>query len=87
MLTCKEVTHLISESLDRDLPLRQRMAMRLHLLMCKFCLRYKKQLLFIRDAIRQYSNKIEEGTISPAISLSTQARQRIQRLLNQKKLD
>ena len=49
MLSCKDVTRLISESMDTSLPIGKRIGMRLHLLMCKFCSRYERQLLLIRD--------------------------------------
>jgi hypothetical protein len=83
MLSCKDVTQLISESMDRDLPVRKRMAMRFHLLMCKFCSRYEKQLLFIRNTVRQYTHKIEDDSSLPTHYLSAEARERIKRVLNQ----
>ena len=85
MLSCKEVTRLISESLDRELSLGQRIGLRMHLLMCKFCSRYKKQLQFIRDAIRLYSVKIEEEQFFPSLSLSKEARLRLKNSLNLQK--
>lgn len=44
MRTCREVTELVSASLDRDLPLTGRLGVRLHLLMCKPCALYERQL-------------------------------------------
>ncbi len=83
MLSCKEVTRLVSESLDRKLPLSQRIAMRMHLLMCKLCSRYKKQLLLIREAIRHYSLQTEDVPPLTPDSLSPQASERIRRSLRQ----
>jgi hypothetical protein len=40
---CKTVTRLQSEALDRKLPLRQRLGLRGHLLLCQWCRRYGKQ--------------------------------------------
>jgi hypothetical protein len=40
MLSCREVTERASDYLDRALPLRQRLAVRLHLFMCQHCRRY-----------------------------------------------
>jgi len=34
MLSCKEATRLVSESLGRELPVRQRLSLRFHLMMC-----------------------------------------------------
>lgn len=80
MLSCKEVTHLVSESLDRKLPLWQRLMVRLHLLMCKFCSRFQRQMFFLRDAVRQHSGTDDlEETSFPG--LSPEARERIKQTL------
>ena len=44
MLSCKEVTKLVSENLDRDLPLWRRIGLRLHVTMCKGCSAYRRQI-------------------------------------------
>lgn len=44
MLTCREVTELANDYLDRELPLLARAQVRLHLLMCSHCRRYVDQL-------------------------------------------
>lgn len=53
MLSCKDVTRLLSESMDHSLPLGKRIGVRLHLLICKFCARYERQLLLIRETVRR----------------------------------
>ncbi len=75
MLTCKEVSTLVSESLDHSLPLRQRMGVRFHLMMCSMCRTYKKQTLQLRDAMRTYARR------EPTEHLSKEARQRIKNAL------
>lgn len=55
MLKCKEVTHLLSEALDRKLALGERVPLSLHLAMCKGCRNYGRQLDLLRQATRQYS--------------------------------
>lgn len=81
MLTCKEVSHLVSESLDRKLPLWQRIQVRMHLLMCRFCSRFRKQSLFLRDAARHYLSAVEEAETGPGAALSPEARDRIKQSL------
>jgi hypothetical protein len=81
MLSCKEVSHLVSESLDRTLPLWQRIQMRLHLLLCRFCSRFQKQTLFLRDAARHSLMAVEEIETGPGMALSPEARDRIKRSL------
>lgn len=44
MLSCREVTDKASDYLDDALPLGQRMALRMHLAMCRHCRRYLRQL-------------------------------------------
>jgi predicted anti-sigma-YlaC factor YlaD len=39
-MSCQEVTELLADYLDGQLPLRQRIVFRLHLLMCRDCRRY-----------------------------------------------
>jgi hypothetical protein len=79
MLNCKEVTHLVSESLDRKLPFHQRVGIRIHLLMCKLCSRYEQQLLFIRKVSR--AQKMHNENDEPHISLPLEAQKRIKNIL------
>jgi len=79
MGNCKKVTQMVSESLDRKLPLHQRMGIRIHLLMCKFCSRYRKQLLILREAMRLQERYVEDTKPSP--TLRPEARERIRRFL------
>lgn len=50
MLSCREATHVMSAAHERELGLRERIALRLHLLMCKGCTNYSHQMSFIRQA-------------------------------------
>lgn len=52
MLNCKQNTELLSQSFDRPITFRERMAIRMHLLMCRGCRNFEKQLAFIRKAAR-----------------------------------
>ena len=77
MHNCKEVTRMVSESMDRKLPLHQRMGIRVHLLMCKFCSRYRKQLLILREAMRLQESYVQDT--KPSFALHPEARERIKR--------
>lgn len=79
MLSCRETTQLISESLERKLPLRQRMAVRAHLLMCRFCSRFRKQLFFMEKAVGLFVENEKEGKlpVDREPYLSPEARERI----------
>jgi len=74
MLTCKEVSTLVSESLDHPLPFRQRMGVQFHLMMCSLCRTYRRQVLTLRGMARHADD-------FPAEHLSREARQRIKNTL------
>jgi Mn-dependent DtxR family transcriptional regulator len=79
--SCEEVTQLVSESMDRKLPMGKRIAVRIHFLMCKFCRRFNHQLLFIRKAGQQYKDKATEEREQYEHSLSPEAAERIKQSL------
>ncbi|MBM3839359.1 MAG: hypothetical protein FJ398_15595 [Verrucomicrobia bacterium] len=56
VLTCKEVTQLASQSLDRTLPRKQRFQMRVHFLLCVWYQRYARHLHFIHRAAPRYAD-------------------------------
>lgn len=77
-LTCKETTLLVSQSLDRQLRWGDRLAVRFHLFVCEACKRFKRQIAFLRRAVRRGAEQIEEAS---ALKLSAPARRRIGRAL------
>ena len=79
MFKCTEVTKKVSESLDRKLPLHHRILIRMHLLMCKYCTRFRQQLLILQEAVRLGDLAVE--TPDPAPILSAEARERIKQSL------
>jgi len=79
MLSCKDVTRLLSESMDRSLPLGKRVGVRFHLLICKFCARYERQLLLIRETVRRLVAAEDRPGESPGETLSAEARERIRK--------
>lgn len=52
MATCKEVHRLVSEGLDRDLSVIERLRMRLHLKICRACSNFSGQMALLRRAMR-----------------------------------
>lgn len=51
--TCREVHRLVSEGMDRNLTLTERVRMRLHLMVCAACTRFDRQMALIRSAMRR----------------------------------
>lgn len=52
--TCKEVTALVIAREDRTLPWQDRLAVRLHLAICEACPTFERQVLTMRNAMRQW---------------------------------
>ena len=53
LLTCKETTRLVSQGLDRELAFGERVALRVHLAICVGCRRARRQMRFLRSAVRE----------------------------------
>jgi len=52
-VTCKEVHRLVSEELDRDLSLMDRVRVHLHLRICNACKNFDGQMRLLRRAMRR----------------------------------
>ena len=82
MLSCKEVSCLVSKGLDNRLSWRERFGLRIHLMMCRLCRRYVQDMRFLRRAFKQQAG--EEGKPSPATgaTLPNASRKRIKQALH-----
>ncbi len=81
MLSCKETSLLVSESLDRRLSWRERVALRMHLVVCDACRTFANQMAFLHTAARRFGR----GTnATESLRLSPDARERIARELRNK---
>ena len=78
MPTCRQAGRLQSEALDRPLSLPKRFGLGLHLMLCKWCRRYGKQLRFLRRAAHEHDDDLLEA--EPR-RLSPEARNRLKHLL------
>ncbi|MEO6972717.1 MAG: zf-HC2 domain-containing protein [Rhodoferax sp.] len=54
--TCKQVAALLIAREDRLLPISDRIALRLHLAACQACPIFERQVLTLRNALRQWRN-------------------------------
>ena len=79
MFNCKEVSRRVSESMDRNLPLYQRMLIWMHLLMCKYCTRFRRQVKMLRELCT--SHRLDENSPDPDVTLSSDACGRIREAL------
>jgi len=56
MLTCRQATQLLSEKQDRPLLLREQSNLQLHLLVCRSCHRYGKQIKTLSQLSKAFKN-------------------------------
>ena len=76
--SCRQVSQMQSEALDRSLPFSKRAAMRLHLLVCSWCRRYGKQIRFLKSAAQEHGEDFESAG---AHGLSEEARERMKQAM------
>ena len=64
MLSCRELVEETTSTLSLDeLQRRQRWAVRLHLLICRHCRRYVRQLKLLMDILPQLHKTADEQTV------------------------
>jgi len=84
MLTCKEVSELVSQTPERPLSFRERLGIKLHLMMCKLCSRFTRQMKFITKATNTFMYQPEECLDHDhATQLTDEARERIKNKLKE----
>ncbi len=68
MLTCREVTALCSQELERRLGIREQVSLHSHLIMCSGCTNFRQQMKTLRQIMRAYSDgrSVSEDNIDPS---------------------
>jgi len=79
MFSCKDVSQKVSQAMDTPLPFHHRMAVRMHLFMCRYCDRFRHQLMMLRKLSRH--TEVEPTSDTPAESLSSEAKERLKKTL------
>ena len=64
--TCREATALMVAREDQALPWADRLALRLHLMACAACPRFARQMLTMRNSMRQWRHYVETESFSDA---------------------
>ena len=75
MLSCKQLVAQSSDYLDAQLPLRGRIAVRLHLAMCVHCRRFIRQMKVSQALLRQMPEEPVADLDALADLLSRQQKQ------------
>jgi predicted anti-sigma-YlaC factor YlaD len=60
-ISCREVTRLLSEGLDKDLPPEEQARLRAHLAFCRGCQRLRERMEFLRRAMRKIVDQEDSG--------------------------
>ncbi len=81
LLKCEQSTRLVSQSLDQDLSVAERWAVRLHYGGCWSCRRFRKQIELLRQATRTGHAAHESD------QLSSEARRRIEEAIRNAGMD
>jgi hypothetical protein len=76
--TCRDASRLQSEALDTKLGFSKRLGLSLHLMICKWCRRYGKQIRFLRQSAHEHPESLSEAVPQ---KLSPEARERIKQRL------
>ncbi len=79
MFRCNDVSQKVSQSLNASLPFHHRMAIRMHLLMCRYCSRFRRQLIMLRKMSRLMDD--EPSTDETSATLSNETKERIKKAL------
>lgn len=66
MMNCQQATRLLSESQDRPLSLKERAALKFHVMMCSGCKNFSNQMFDIRDLARTYAKEAEQADEKPS---------------------
>jgi len=77
MLNCKQASQLASRSMDEKLPLWKNMVLKMHLILCRSCTNFARQLHFLRKASNRSKPNLD-------FQLADEARQRIASALKDK---
>ncbi len=59
MMNCIEATRLISDAQEQAPSTRDRLALQVHLLLCKGCKNFSLQIPFLRRTMRAYSERVD----------------------------
>ena len=83
-LPCRDMTALLSKSMDTSLPFWERAAVGFHMTYCRACRRFKKQMAMLQERLRQVADEFAAGRDDAGLpGLSAVARTRIERSLRE----
>jgi predicted anti-sigma-YlaC factor YlaD len=66
MLNCVEATRLMSDAQERELALKEKLSLKLHLMMCSGCRNFEAQMPVLRRIARTYARGENERADGPS---------------------
>lgn len=82
---CEDITRLISKSLDTRLSIREKWQVRIHIIGCKLCHRYQKQLAAMDRMFKKSAAIFKTDHENAGEGLSEEAYQRIKTEMDKNK--
>jgi predicted anti-sigma-YlaC factor YlaD len=59
MMNCQQATRLLSDARERELSLKERAALKVHVMMCSGCRNFGKQMGILGDIARNYVKGVD----------------------------
>jgi hypothetical protein len=83
MMSCQDISKVISDSLEHKLPLRIQVELHMHLMMCTFCRTYRKKTFLMRRILHADPSGLPAPYALPATA-ATRIQQAIDDLVSEK---
>ncbi len=78
---CKDTTELISENMDHNISVFKRWRMGYHLVLCKYCRKYKAQLETLRQMTLGLEKEVSDKTSQ--VTLKPDSKEKLQRIIEE----
>ena len=85
MLTCREVSERADQYLDRDLGFWSAMEVRMHLIACRYCRGFMKQMRTVLRLVRKHGYTLPEDEMNGDLSDTYRSRELLEAFRNQRR--
>lgn len=65
-MNCKDMTKLISDSLETKISVRRQFELWLHIIMCGMCRRFRSNIIMLRQRVRNSKASLDQVAIPPS---------------------
>lgn len=87
MLRCKQVSDALSKVNYWELPLRQRIGLKMHVFCCVVCGPFNRFIMLMQDATRNYLSHEQSDPPPPGMTLTADAKRKISEALKKEMTD